>query len=94
MNGACNGTFFGPGPWGPKGQITLNIIKFQLHSQFQRFFKQSLCVLSHMKDIKHFRRDFHLASWSCPRGGTWEYRWGFGGSKNVFSEIKPDKMCE
>ena len=31
MNGACNSTFFCPAPWGPgegpKGQISLNIIK-------------------------------------------------------------------
>ena len=43
MNGVCNGTFlFGPAPLGPgegpKGQISLNIIKFQLQSQLQRFF--------------------------------------------------------
>ena len=31
---------------GPKGQILLNIIKFQLHSQFQRFLNQTLCVFS------------------------------------------------
>ena len=40
--------FFGPAPWGlwegPKGQISLNIIKFQLQSQFERFFNQTLCV--------------------------------------------------
>ena len=79
MNGVCNGTFFfGPAPWGPgegpKGQISLNIIKFQLLSQFQRFFKQTLCVFSQMKDIKHIRRDFHLAAWVMPQG------WDFGGT--------------
>ena len=63
--------FFGPAPWcpgeGPKGQISLNIIKFQLiQSQFERFFNQTLCVFSHMKDIKHIRRDFHLAAWVMP----------------------------
>ena len=67
MNEACNGTFFfGPAPWGPgegpKGQISLNTIKFQLQSQFQRFFDQTLCVFSHMKDIKHIRRDFRLVA--------------------------------
>ena len=59
--------FIGPAPWGPgegpKGQISLNIIKFQLQSQFQRFFNQTLCVFSHIKDIKHIRRDFHLVAW-------------------------------
>ena len=57
--------FFGPAPWGPgegpKVQISLIIIKFQLLSQFQRFLNQTLCVFSQMKDIKHIRRDFHLA---------------------------------
>ena len=67
MNEACNATFFfwpcplGPGG-GPKGQISLNTIKFQLQSQFQRFFDQTLCVFSHMKDIKHIRRDFRLVA--------------------------------
>ena len=44
--------FFCPAPWGPgegpKGQILLNIIKFQLQSQFQRFLNQTLCVFSQM----------------------------------------------
>ena len=43
--------FFGPAPWGPgegpKGQISLNIIKFQLQSQFERFLTK-LCVSSHI----------------------------------------------
>ena len=61
MYEACNSTFiFGPAPWGPgegpKDQISLIIIKFQLQSQFQRFFNQTLCVFSHMKDIKHIRQ--------------------------------------
>ena len=59
MNGARNGTFlfFGQVPWGPgegpKGQISLNIIKFQLQSQFQRFLNQTLCVFSEMKDMTY-----------------------------------------
>ena len=72
MNGVCNGTFFLPPPWGPwegpKGQISLNVIKFQLQSQFQRFFNQTLCVFSHLKDIKHIRLDFHLVAWVMPQG--------------------------
>ena len=56
MNGVFNGIFFGPAPWGPgegpKGKKSLNIIKFQLQSQLQRFFNQTLRVFSHMKDIK------------------------------------------
>ena len=61
--GCATAHFFYPAPWGsregPKGQILLNIIKFQLQSQFQRFLNQTLCVFSQMKDIKHIRRDFH-----------------------------------
>ena len=92
MNGVCNGKFFfGPAPWGPgegpKGQISLNIIKFQLQSQFQRFLNQTLCVFSHMKDIKHIRRDFHSAAWVMPQGSDSGYRGGFGGSKNFFFRI-------
>ena len=73
MNGACNGTFFfGPAPRGPeegpKGQISNDIIKFQLLSQFQRFLNQTLCVFSQMKDKKHIRRDFHLAAWVMAQG--------------------------
>ena len=81
MNRVCNGTFFlGPAPWGPKegpkGQISLNIIKFQLQSQFQKFFNQTLCVFSHMKEIKHIRRDFHLVTWVMPQGSDLGVLWG------------------
>ena len=73
--------FLAPPPGeGPKGQISLNIIKFQLLSQFQRFINKTLCCFSHMKYIKHIRWDFHLAAGSCPRGGTWGYRGGLGAS--------------
>ena len=47
-----------------------------------------------MKDIKHIRRDFHLAAWVMPRGGTWAYRGGLGGQKIFFSEIQPDFVFE
>ena len=88
MNGVPNGTFFlEPAPWGPgegpKGQISLKIIKFQLQSQFQRFLNQTLCVFSEMKDIKHIRRDFHSAAWVMPQGWDLEVLWGVGGS-NIF----------
>ena len=89
MNGACNGTFFfGPAPWGPgegpKGQMSYNIIKFQLLSQFQRFLTQTLCVFSQMKDIKHIRRDFHLAAWVMPQGWDLGVPWGVLWSKIFF----------
>ena len=83
--------FFGPAPWGPgegpKGQISLNIIKFQLQSQFQRFFNQTLCVFSHMKDIKHIRQDFHLVAWVMPQGLDLGVPWGVWGSKFFFSKF-------
>ena len=54
--------FFWPRPWGPGegpiGQISLKIIKFQLQSQFQRFFNYTLCVFSRMKDIKTYQTGF------------------------------------
>ena len=73
MNEAHKATFFlDPPPWGPgeglNGQISLNIIKFQLQSHFQRFLNQTLCVFSEMIDIKHIRLDFHLATWVMPQG--------------------------
>ena len=124
--------FFGPTPWGPgegpKGQILLNIIKFLLQSQFQRFLNQTLCVFSQMKDIKHIRRDFHSlalvmpkgsdlgvqclcvfsqlkdmkhirrdfhsVAWVMPQGWDLGAPWGVGGSKNFFSQIQPDLVCE
>ena len=80
--------FFGPAPWGPwegpKGQISLNIIKFQLLSQFQRFLNQTLCVFSQMEDIKHIRWDFHLASWVMPQGWDLGVLWGVADSKKKF----------
>ena len=86
MNGARNGTFFLPDPWGPeegpKGLISLKIIKFQLQSQSQRFLNQTLCVFSEMKDIKHIRRDFHLAAWVMPQG--WDLEVLLGGGVNFF----------
>ena len=85
---------FGPhplGPWG--GAKRSNIIKSQPQSQFQRFLNQTLCVFSQLKDIKHIRRDFHSVAWVMPQGGTLGYRGGWG-SKNFFSQIQPDLVCE
>ena len=92
MNLVCNSAFFfGPAPWGPgegpKGQISLNIIKFQLQSQFQRFLNQTLCVFSQMKDIKHIRQDFHLAAWVMCQGRDLGVPWvggGGGGGVKIF----------
>ena len=96
MNGTRTGAiFFGPcalGPWG--GAKRSNIIQSELQSQFQRFLNQTLYIFSQMKDIKHIRRDFRLAAWVMPRGGTWAYRGGLGGQKKFFSEIQPDFVFE
>ena len=100
MNGACKGTFFlHPTPWGPgegpKGQISLNIIKIQLQSQFLRFLNQTLYVFSEMKDIKHIRRDFYFAAWVMRQG--WDLRGAVGGwgVKTIFfPQIQQDLVCE
>ena len=77
MNGVCKAHFFlAPPPWGPgdKRSKSSNIIKTQLQSQY---------FLSHMKNIKHIRRDIWRPE-SCPRGRT---PWGV--VKFFFSEIQP-----
>ena len=89
MNGVCNGTFFGPrslGPWG--GAKRSNIIKFQLQSQFQRFFNQTLCVFSHMKGIRHIRRDFHLVPWVIPQESDLGVPWRVWGVNFFFLKFK------
>ena len=90
--GRATAHFFGPAPWGPgggpKGQISLNIIKIQLQSQFQRFLNQTLCVFSEMIDIKHIRRDFQLAAWVMRQVWDLGVPWGVGGSKKFFSKFK------
>ena len=87
-----------PHPWGPgegpKGQISWNIIKFQLQSQLQRFLNQTLCVFSQMKDIQHIRRDFHLATWVMGQGFGLGGTVGGCGCKKKNSEIQPDLVCE
>ena len=79
---------------GPKGKILLNIIKFQLQSQFQRFLNQTLCVYSQMKDKKQIGWDFHFAVWVMPQGWDFGVPWGFGGVKKFYSEIQPELVCE
>ena len=95
--GAQRHIFFGPAPWGvregPKGQISFNIIKIQLQSQFQRFLNQTLCVFSEMKDIKHIGQDFHLAAWVMRQGWDLGVPWG-SGVKIFFFEIQLDLVCE
>ena len=101
--GAQRHFFFGPAPWGPgegpKDQKSIDIIKFQLQSQFQRFLNQTLCFFSQMKDIKHIRRDFHLAAWVMRQGWDLGVPLGGGGGGGLgvnffFFEIQPDSVCE
>ena len=77
--------FWGPALWGPgegpKDQILLSIMKFQLQSQFQRFLNQTLCVYSQMRNIKHIRQDFHSAAWVMPQGWDLGVPWVVGGVK-------------
>ena len=60
--------FLPPAPWslgeGPKVKYHLS----QLLSQCQIFLKQTLCVFSQMKDVKHIRRDFYGVPWVMPKG--------------------------
>ena len=37
-----------------------------------------------MKDIKHIRRNFHLAAWVMPQGWDLGVPWGVVGSKKFF----------
>ena len=71
MKEACNSTFFAPPPG--EGQKRVNIIKFQLQSQFQRFLNQTLCGFSQMKDIQHIRQDFHSAVGGGGGGGVQKF---------------------
>ena len=77
---------------GPKGQILLT--KFQLQTEIQIFFNQTLYVFSQRKDIKHMRPDFHSVAWVMPQGvGLGGYR-GVEGSIFFSPEIQPNLLCE
>ena len=56
-----------PGVMGRGQKVKYHSIKFQFLNQSQIFVNQTLCVLSQMKDTKHFRGDIRLPG-SCPRG--------------------------
>ena len=94
--GCATAHFFCPVPWGPgegpKGQISLNIIKFQLQGQFQRFLPNFVCLLTHER-YKTYQTGFSFGRLSHAPGvglrGTVE---GLG--VNFFFEIQPDLVCE
>ena len=75
MNGARNGTFFAPPPGAlGRGQISLNIIKFQLHSKFQRL----LTKLCHEK-YKAYQTGFSFGRLGHAPVGVWGGGGGGGG---------------
>ena len=69
MNSTCNDTLFSRPqplrPWGAKRSILLNL---NYKVNFKDFLNKTLCVFSHMKDIKNVRWDFHSVSWVIPQG--------------------------
>ena len=81
MNDMFSDTFFGPHPWG-LGAKKSNVIKV-ITKSIPKIFKPILCVFSQMKDIKHIRRDFHLATWVMPQG--WDL--GVLGVKKYFQNM-------
>ena len=79
---------------GPKGQISTNIIKFQLQSQFQRFLTQTLCLLTNER-YKTYQTGFSFGLLGHVSGvGLGATVGGWGVKKMFFSEIQPDFVCE
>ena len=83
-------TIFSSAPLGPCGGAKMSNIIFQLQSPFQRFLKQTLCVFSQIKVIKHIRRDCHSVAWVMPQEWDLGVLWGV----NFFSEIQTDLVCD
>ena len=83
--------FFGPCPLGRDQKVKYHL--FQLLSQFQIFFNQTVCVFSQMKYIKHIRRDFHSIDWVMPQRLDLGVQ-GVGGQNLFFSEVQPNLLCE
>ena len=99
MNGACNGTFFlapPPGALGRGQKVKYHQISLKLNYKVNlKDFLTKFCVSSHTWKILNISDGIFI--WrpgSCPRGRTWGYRGGLGGSKIFFSEIHPDMVCE
>ena len=73
----------------PLGCLQFVIVVFPDHTHLL-----FLCVFSQLKDIKHIIGDFHSVAWVMPQGWDLGVPWGVGGSKNFFSQIQPDLVCE
>ena len=64
--------FLGPYPQGPRGGAKRsNIIKSELHSQFQRLLNQTLCIFLQMKDR-------NISDWIFLRPPGHAQGWGLG----------------
>ena len=94
MDGTCTGTIFlGPrprGPWG--GAKRLNIIKFELQSQFQRFLNQTVYLLTNERYIT-YQTGFSFGRLGHAQGWDLGVPWGWG-VNFFFFEIQPDLVCE
>ena len=103
MIGACSGTFFWPrplGPWG--GAKRSNIVKFQLQSQYERFFILNfVCVLTNER-YKTYQTGFSF----CRLGNVLGVGLGYlrvqnsipSGGLSVMpkglDQIQPNLVCE
>ena len=66
---AFNGTFFWaqlPRALGMGQKVNYHLIS--ITKSISKILNQTLCVFSQMKDIKHIKRDFHLAAMVMPQG--------------------------
>ena len=97
--GRATAHFFCPAPLGPgegpKGQISLNIIKFQLLSQFLKIFKPNFVCLLTNERYKTYQTGFSFGRLGHAPGVGLGGTWGGCGVKNFFFfEIQPDLVCE
>ena len=62
MNGVCNSTFFWPAPWGPgegpKGQISLNIIRISNTKSISKILKPNFVCLLTNERYKTYQTEF------------------------------------
>ena len=105
MNGACNGNFFCPAPWGPgegsNGHISFNFnYKINFKDVYTKF-----CVCSHKRKKQNISdRIFILLPGSCHRGVTWgclgfknqilSHRLSVISPPESLDQIQPNEVCE